>query len=322
MPLHIVRNDISQMKADAIVNSANPYPVIGGGAEYSIYETAGKEKLLKARESIGELQEGEAAFTPAYGLNAKVVIHTVAPVWKDGKSGEKERLAACYENALAIAEDLKCESIAFPLLAAGTNGFPKDTALNTAISTVSAYLQEHDTEVWLTVYDRESYRLSEEVYGDVRSYINENSVMMTMSRPRPNHVFDAMPSAAAGPMPKAKKPMVLPKKEDTFQQKLLQLIDESGETDPAVYRRANLDRKLFAKIRKDINYKPSRKTAAALALALRLSEKDAEDLLARAGLALSRSMTSDLILRYCFENHIYNIQEVNAILFAFDQETL
>jgi hypothetical protein len=243
---------------------------------------------------------------------------------------------------LALEHD--CESIAFPLLASGSNGFPKDIALSTALNAVQSFLFAHEMDVLLVVFDRSSYELSAKVFHDVKEYIREHQVEeaedaeYAESASKPNisgrrrrkpdffHLEMMSPMAreeAGSPefayglvMPK------LPKQEDTFQKKLFQLIDASGESDPEVYKRANIDRKLFAKIRKDENYRPSRKTAIALALALKLSLKEAMDLLERAGYALSKTMIFDLIIRYCFENQVYDIIEVNSILFQFDQEML
>ncbi len=339
MPLHLIRNDITKVKADAIVNTANPYPVIGGGTDTAVYRAAGEEKLLAARKKIGMIAEGDAALSRAYGLDAKYIIHTVSPYWEEGKDCVG-LLRSCYVKSLELARKHRCESIAFPLLASGSNRFPKDIALQTALSTIQSYLFEHEMEVFLVVFDKASFRLSEKLFSGVKSYIEEHQVTERERdeyAPRrrekpPLHHNISMPlsvgqyreereeAPAEAPMYDAQ--IFLPKKEKTFQVRLLELIDASGESDPAVYKRANLDRKLFAKIRKDENYKPSRKTAAALALALRLSLDDAADLLSRAGIALSPSSSFDLILRYCFEHGIYDIMEVNAILFEFDQETL
>ncbi len=358
MPLHIVRNDITKMEADAIVNTANPLPVIGSGTDMAVYEAAGMERLLKKRKKIGEIRPGCSALTPAYGLAAKYIIHTVSPVWQGGGCGEAECLAECYRSALELARKKHCRSIVFPLLASGSNGFPKDLALQTALKELQTFLLEHEMEIYLAVFDRSSFELSGKLFADVRSYIEEHQVEQSLhneyrqknvsrreDRPALSGYFredpenmreeaDLIPPVMHSARPSFRRPAAaakeealpaavrLPQKEETFQVRLLELIDRSGRTDPDVYKHANLDRKLFAKIRKDENYKPSRKTAVALALALHLSEKETEDLLARAGIALSRSTTFDLIIRYCLENRLYNIFDVNAILFEFDQETL
>ncbi len=341
MAFRIIRENIINAEADAIVNTANPEPVFGNGTDTAIYESAGKEELLEAREKIGVIAEGEAAVTPAFGLHAKIIIHTVSPVWIDGSHQEIELLRRCYQNCFAAAEEHSCRSIAFPLLASGSNGFEKSTALEVALSEIQNYTMRHDMDVLLVVFDKTSYALSANIFADVSSYIAEHQVeeaeMMEYAvhpretyrrrKKKPSLYQGLYNIGFAYPKTEAQREeacdaIALPKKEDTFQAKLFELIDASGKTDPEIYKRANIDRKLFAKIRKDENYKPSRKTAVALALALRLTLAQAQDLIGRAGFALSCSTQMDLILRYCFDHQVYDITQVNAILFEFDQETL
>ena len=379
MPLTIIRQSITEVDADAIVNTANPHPVVGGGTDTAVYEAAGFDALLEARKEIGDIRAGNAAVTPAFNLPYKIIIHTVSPMWADGNHGETETLRSCYLRSLEEAEKHECESVAFPLLASGSNGFPKDIALKTALDAIQSWLMTHEMNVILAVFDKESFELSSNVYADVKSYIEEHRVSDLEKKEygaRRRRRDSTLPFDVIGmALPVSSSPMHHPgekkeaedekeerynaapvysdaaesyessthvyareayapdeisfsdilrgrKKEETFQVKLLQLIDESGETDPMVYKRANIDRKLFAKIRKDENYKPSRKTAIALAIALKLSLPEAQDLLKRAGFSLSQSSTFDLIIRYCFDRRIYDISQVNAILFDFDQEIL
>ena len=335
MPFRIIRDNLISVHADALVNTANPNPVIGSGTDTAVYEAAGKEQLLEARRAIGVIAEGDAVMTPAFQLNAKIIIHAVSPRWSDGRHGETELLASCYRKAMEIACANDCASIAFPLLGAGSNGFPNAVALETALHSIQSFLLSHDLEVILVVFDRSSYELSSSVFSDVKSYIEEHQVEEAVQAEYKRgrwHRFesDAM-SLPILPRPHVygkdlgedrEDAIVLREKEDTFQARLFHLIDKTGESDPEVYKRANIDRKLFAKIRKDENYKPSRKTAIALALALKLPLAETGDLLSRAGYALSMSTTFDLIIRYCIEHRIYDIIEVNAILFQFDQELL
>ena len=340
MAFRIIRENIINVEADAIVNTANPQPVFGSGTDTAVYEAAGKEELLKAREAIGVIAEGEAAATPAFGMHAKIIIHTVSPLWVDGNHQEIELLHRCYQSCFAIAEEQDCHSIAFPLLASGSNGFEKSTALEVALSEIQNYTMRHDMDVLLVVFDKTSYALSAKVFADVTSYIEEHQVLEAQDmeyaayprerrRERKGKMYH-IGMANAAPMyakqaaqeAEACDAIALPKKEDTFQARLFELIDSSGKTDPEIYKRANIDRKLFAKIRKDENYKPSRKTAVALAFALHLSLSQAQDLIGRAGFALSSSTQADLIYRYCFENKVYDITQVNSILFQFDQELL
>lgn len=328
MSFKIVRNNIINVKADMIVNTANPEPVVGGGTDTAVYEAAGREKLLQARQRIGAIAPGEAAVTKGYGLDAKYIAHAVSPVWIDGHHHEAEKLRSCYERSLKLAEDYHCESIAFPLMAAGSNRFPNDIALKTALDAIQSYLMDHEMDVTLVVFDKQSFELSEKVFESVESYIEEHQVVLAEEREyrrrrQSDHAFEQSSWMNTAPMLSAPPGHAWkPKKEQTFQVRLLRLIDESGRTDPDVYKAANIDRKLFAKIRKNENYKPSKKTVIALALALRLSLDDTVDLLSRAGFALSPSVVFDLVIRYCLENGIYNIFEVNAMLFKFDQETL
>ena len=340
MAFRIIRENIVNVEADAIVNTANPKPVFGSGTDTAVYEAAGTEELLKAREAIGEIAEGEAAATPAFGLHAKIIIHTVSPLWIDGSHQEIELLHRCYQNCFAIAEQYECRSVAFPLLASGSNGFDKSTALEVALNEIQNYTMRHDMDVLLVVFDKTSYALSANIFQDVTSYIEEHQVreaqdMEYAAYPRERRrkgkaqFFSIGSSNVLPTFARKEEPVyeecdaiALPQKEDTFQARLFELIDASGKTDPEIYKRANIDRKLFAKIRKDENYKPSRKTAVALALALHLPLAEAQDLIGRAGFALSSSTQADLIFRYCFENHVYDITQVNSILFQFDQEML
>ena len=405
MPLNIIRQSIIEVEADAIVNTANLYPAVGGGTDTAVYEAAGSEQLMEARLKIGDIEEGCAAATPAFNLPYKIIIHTVSPIWQDGKHGETELLRSCYLRSLKIAEENECESVAFPLLASGSNGFPKDIALKTALDAIQSYLMDHEMQVILAVFDKTSFELSSNVYADVRSYIHQHQVdaleereyrrrggviasgiagtyyrrrrepaaqgedFREEKRARARRRKDFAPSVHALYIPKkeeyekdedttaaaayadtadyaeaedvpeayALRPSMQAidaddvkfsdivrsaAREETFQVQLLKLIDASGRTDPEVYKRANIDRKLFAKIRKDENYKPSRKTAIALAIALKLDLAQTQDLLQRAGYSISLTTTSDLIIRYCLEHGIWNINDVNSILFRFDQETL
>ena len=335
MSFQIIRENIVNVTADAIVNTANPEVRIGSGTDTAVYAAAGEEQLLEARRAIGPIAEGDAAVTDAFGLNADIIIHAVSPVWIDGNHQELEKLRSCYRRAFELACEHDCSSIAFPLLAAGSNGFPKGTALETALQEIQSFLLNHDMKVTLVVFDKSAYQLSSNIFSDIRAYIEDHEVIAEERKEyRSEHyhrrresgfqniglVSGLFPKEAAEPADFAS--VFLPKKEDTFQKKLFEWIDATGRTDPEIYKAADIDRKLFAKIRKDENYKPSRRTAVALALALHLSLADAQDLLERAGLALSQSTKADLIIRYCFEHQIYDLVDVNMILFEFDQELL
>ena len=348
MPLQIVRNDITKVTADAIVNTANPNPRIGRGTDSAIYTAAGKELLLAEREKIGRIERGDAVATPAFGLNAKYIIHTVGPIWKDGEHGEKETLSSCYEKSLALALELKCKSISFPLISSGVYGFPKDTALEIAFSTISSFLMKHEMKVLLVVFDRHALELSENLLGDIKQYIDDHTVRATAikeytddTRYLPEYIGNdstaveykiTQPEGNGGkskrafstPLPHPGKSLkaILDEPGLTFQQKLFELIDKSGMDDVTVYKRANVDRKVFSTIRCHVDYKPKKKTAVALAIALKLDLPAMQDLLARAGFAFSPSDKFDLIIAYCVENKVYDIYKVNTALFDNGQPTL
>lgn len=336
MPFRIVRNDITRVKADAIVNTANPRPAIGSGTDSAVYKAAGEKRLLAERKKIGAMLPGEAAYTPAFNLDAKYIIHTVGPSWVDGKHGEREILHSCYAKSLKLAAELKCESIAFPLIATGVYGFPKDEALQIALTEINSFLLTHDMKVVLVVFDRKAFELSGKLVGDIEEYIDEkaaaklreaeyggrylNAGRALSKRPEPLHsAMKAAPLADASGMSLDE---VLDSSEDTFQQRLFKLIDESGMDDVSVYKKANIDRKVFSKIRCKEDYKPKKKTAVAFAIALRLDMPTMLDLLSRAEIALSPSNKFDLIITYFITNKIYDIFEINAALFKYGQPIL
>lgn len=422
MPFQIIRNDITKVHADAIVNTANPEPVFAAGTDSAVYHAAGADVLLEERKKIGEMQVGEVNVTDAYALNARYIIHTVGPVWIDGRHGELEALASCYRKSLHLAEKLECRSIAFPLISTGVYGFPKDKALDTALAVIRHFLETSDMEVTLVVFSRKAYQLSEGLVASVRQYIDDNycrdareteygsgfpeeeeerpassgirnrpslrdrlrwarrqqedrrkereafreewedlSWEKSVQSPdwdRPAGDIDlegaplsseniSMTPSAAPEMAPAKK-MEAPKvswesvfgkpsgpagKKKTiqdvidqagegFQEMLLRLIDEKGMKGPDVYKRANIDKKLFSKIKTNPSYVPKKQTAVALAVALKLNLDETTDLLNRAGLALSPSNYFDLIVSYCIENKNYDIFEINAVLFEYDQPLL
>ncbi len=360
MPFQIIRNDITKVKADAIVNTANPKPRVGSGTDSAIYAAAGQEQLLAARKKIGEIAPGDAAYTEAYQLDARYIIHTAGPVWIDGTHGEREVLRSCYARSLNLAAELRCESVAFPLIASGVYGFPKDEALQIALSEISRFLMTHEMKVLLVVFGRKALQLSERLVGSIAQYIDdhaerrlyeeeygadESSRRLRNLRPREERweapFFDAVPhetdtaleeaeEANAGPAPGDPLPSlsgksldeVLGGKSETFQQRLLKLIDASGMTDVAVYKKANIDRKVFSSIRCKPDYKPKKKTALAFAIALELDLPTTRDLLSRAELAFSPSSQFDLIVSYFITNKKFNIFEINAALFQYGQPIL
>ena len=328
MPFQIIRNDITKVSADVIVNTANPEPLFGGGTDSAVYAAAGRDELLAARKKIGNIAPGQAAVTPAFNLSAKHIIHTVGPVWTDGQHGERDILRSCYENTLALAAELNAESIAFPLIATGSYGFPKDEALNIALSEIGKFLLTHEMQVILVVLGREAFVLSEQLMGSVTAYLDENQVSdleRTEYRNGGRLRFDRRRSvrqAYSDGSNANSLERILQNTGDTFQQRLFKLIDASGKDDVTVYKNANIDRKVFSAIRCKKDYRPSKKTAVAFAVALELSMQETLELLACAGIALSKSDKFDLIISYCINNRIYDIFQVNALLFEYNQPML
>ncbi|MDO4866953.1 MAG: macro domain-containing protein [Clostridia bacterium] len=350
MPFSIVRNDITRVRADAIVNTANPQPVIGRGTDSAIYAAAGEEKLLAERRRIGTIEPGQAAATPAFDLNAKYIIHTVGPAWIDGGHGERETLQSCYRSSMALAASLECASIAFPLIATGIYGFPKDEALNIALAEIGRFLLTHEMHVTLVVFDRRALELSEDLIGGIEQYIDEHAaqairaeeyglgdgdergrraLLRERERERSarlmNNRADAAASQAAAPMPPLSGrdlDAVLGEPGKSFRQRLFELIDASGMDEVTVYKKANIDRKVFSRIRSKHDYRPTKRTAVAFAIALQLDLATTRDLLSRAEIALSPSSRFDLIVSYFITNRNYNIYELNTALFSYGLPTL
>lgn len=329
MPFEIIRNDITLMRADAIVNTANPLPIIGGSSDARIHEAAGPG-LLEARKKIGPIAVGEAAVTPAFRLGAQYVIHTVGPQWRGGGAGEEQLLENCYRSCLALAREHGCASIAFPLISSGTYGFPRDRALQCAIRAISGFLMANEMQVWLVVFHREAYQLSEKLFRGVRSYIDEHYVeekLRTEIRNRrlePRAMREALPMyecAASAPAPRNLKDLIR-QVDAGFSQTLLELIDRTGKKDSEIYTRANVSRQHFSKIRNNPGYRPTKPTAIAFAIALELDLKQTKDLIGRAGYALTNSSIFDVIIMYFIEQGNYDLFEINAALFEFDQSLL
>lgn len=342
MPFQIIRNDITKVKADAIVNTANPKPIIGGGTDSAVYKAAGEAQLLEQRKAIGYIAPGHAVCTDAFALQAKYIIHTVGPVWTDGEHGEREILHDCYRNALELAAERECESIAFPLIATGVYRFPKDEALQIALFEINRFLLQHDMLVILVVFDRKSFVLSEKLISGIDAFLEEHEVeALEAEEYRADYAAErrrerirygnaellssrtAYETGLPQGMPdKATLEEFLNKEEDSFRERLFRLIDEKGLSDPEVYTRACIDRKVFSKIRCNPDYQPKKSTAFALAIALELNKQEMLDLLSRAGLTFSPSNTTDLIIEYFVTHHNYNVQQIDAALFHYDQPTL
>lgn len=329
MPLEIVRNDITKMPVDAIVNAANSALRMGGGVCGAIFAAAGAEKLQAACDRLGSCNVGEAVITGGYGLPSRYIIHAVGPIWQGGSANEEELLHACYKNALNLALENRCESIAFPLISSGIYGYPKDQALQVAISAIGKFLLDHEMKVYLVVYDKKAFVLSERLFSAIEKYIDDNYVDEHLQFER-NRVIEpyeyllrSEAQSVSMPTPsKRRLADVVSHLDEPFSGMLLRLIDEKGLTDVETYKRANIDRKLFSKIRSDKGYNPSRVTAIAFAIALELNLDETRDLLKKAGYSLSHSNKFDVIVEYFIEEGNYDIYELNEALFAFDQVLL
>jgi len=343
MPFEIVRNDITNMQVDAIVNTANPKPTIGSGTDTMIHKKAGP-LLLIARQKIGDINRGSAVITPAYNLNAKYVIHTVGPVWLDGNHGEADTLRSCYDASLKLALENQCESIAFPLISTGNYGFPKDKALQIAIAAFSEFLLEYEMQIYLVVFNRDAYKLSEKLFQSVASYIGENFVdACEHAAEEDNRLWirrqhemlmlkeqalqeDRMPAPCAASVYEA--PCIddldsfLKKKDAGFVEMLLALIKKSGKKNSAIYKRANMSKQHFSKLINNPESTPTKATSIALALALELNLEQTNDLIGRAGYTLTNSSVFDLIIQYHIEHKIYNIIEIDIVLYNFNQPLL
>jgi len=378
MPFEIIRNDITKLKADAIVNAANTSLLAGGGVCGAIFAAAGADRLREACNNLAPIKTGEAVITKGFALPAKYIIHAAGPVYQDGNRNEEALLRSCYTNALDLAKKHRCESIAFPLISSGIYGYPKDEALAVATDAIKAWLMNNDMHISLVVFDKAAFTLSNELLGDVKAFIDENYVdesnrrfgrrysdQLRVAEADVNseamldeignneesaafgsaaEEFDAsvLPESPAHKKLSAAKPFaqmssvgsvkldgivgrlddVVDRLDEPFTATLLRLIDAKGKSDVEVYKRANLDRKLFSKIRTGKGYMPSKKTAVALAVALELSLSETRDLLERAGFALSRSVVFDVIIEYFITRKRYDIFEINNVLFEYDQPLL
>ena len=334
MPLEIVRNDITKMAVDAIVNAANQTLLGGGGVDGCIHRAAGPELLAECR-TLGGCKTGDAKITKAYRLPCKYVIHTVGPVWNGGQYGEKEKLVSCYRTSLALAKAHKCETVAFPLISSGIYGYPKDQALRVAVDTIGEFLMENDMTVCIVIFDRAAYQISGKLFADIAEYIDDHYVdEHTDSRCERLRRLNRLEKASmvcedavmAAPMAMSTAPGslddVLDELDAGFSETLLKLIDRTGKKDSEIYKKANVDRKLFSKIRNNPDYKPSKTTAIAFAIALELDLEETKDFIARAGFALSRSSKFDVIIEYFIKQKNYDVFAINEALFAFDQSLL
>lgn len=333
MPLQIIRADITMLEVDAIVNAANESLLGGGGVDGAIHRAAGPG-LLEECKLLGGCKTGDAKITKGYDLPAKFVIHAVGPVWHGGDRGEVSLLASCYRKSLALAVENGLKSIAFPLISSGAYAYPKDQALLVAQSVIREFLMDSDMLVYIVVFDKKAFVLSESLFSSVEAYIDDNYVSeheLLYGRDRDYTVnFDNMINnmhtkyrGQAGPRTRLRKlEEVIGELDTTFSESLMRLIDQKGMTDVETYKKANLDRKLFSKIRNDKFYRPKKATVIAFGIALELNLDEMKDLLLKAGYGLSKSSRFDLIIEYFIKDEVYDVLVINDALFQFDENLL
>ena len=356
MPFRIIRNDITKVKADAIVNPANPEVCIGGGVESAIYKAAGKGILLDARKELGLLQPGEVGVTKAFNLDAKYIVHVSGPWWKGGNKGEIKCLRDCYEKALTTAKNYGCESIVFPLLATGTYGFPKEVGIQIAVDAFTKFLEEYEMEITLVVFESEAVSISGKLVEEVRSFIDDRLVeealvaeysenracprnrrfgvntasfvpvkedaeeterLYTQNRP---HLAEEKPLAAC--LPKTSLEDALKNiYTDSFEKHLQKLINKKGLKNSEVYAAANISKQYFSKLLKG-QVKPSKEKMLALAVGLRLNMDETVDFLRIAGYALSPISQTDTVVEYFIRKQEYNVLKIDIVLFDYGLEPL
>jgi len=340
MPFTIVRQDITKMKVDAIVNAANTDLQMGGGVCGAIFKAAGAAQLQAACDKLAPIKTGEAVITSGFDLPAKFVIHAAGPVYRYQNAEQSEKLLrSAYMESLRLAIENNCESIAFPLISSGIYGYPKDEALQVATAAIQDFLINNDIDITLVVFDKSAFTVSRELLGAVESYIDEHYVdthqikrrkLLDVERQAISEaderasilnepILEDMLAPIGAPAPLDD---LVGNLDEPFSQMLLRLIDAKGMTDVEVYKRANLDRKLFSKIRSNKGYMPSKRTAIALAVALKLSLDETDDLLERAGYALSHAVKFDVIVEYFIANGKYDVFAINEVLFEYDQPLL
>ncbi len=331
MPLKIVRNDLTLMEVDAIVNPANEEPVYGFGTDTAVYRAAGEAELLRERRTIGHMDEGEAALTPGFRLPAKYIIHAVSPRYVDGASGEEEKLRQCYRNSLRLAAEFRCGSIAFPLLATGSFGYPKEEGMRIALDEIHTFLMRHEMLIYLVVFDSQATKLGENLYPGLEAYIDQHYVeerreeeygfrmaptvtnrRMELERPnRPRRAddYETFLESSHTALEERMRHMG-----DTFQEYLLYLIDAKAMSNAEVYKRALVTKQVFSKIKRNPDYHPDKSTAMRLCVGARLNLDESKDLLARAGYALSPCDKRDIIFSYFIEQQVFDMIEIDITL--------
>ena len=341
MPLKIVRNDITKMNTEAIVNTANAHAAVGPGCDSAIYKAAGYDELLAYRkEKIGYMPEGEVFITPGFNLQAKYIIHAVSPHYQDGDQKEEEKLRSCYSKSLLLAKEKGIKSIAFPLISTGGFGYPKEEGIRIAVDEINAFLLSNDMDIFLVVFDTQSTLLGEKIYpgykdhlkiiGELEERLRRNFVrkerMMkadmeapeTTEAPAQDYVcdcvYDLWNDEEAEEEFNKKLNERLAHRSDTFSEYLMYLIESKGMKNSDVYNRACVDRRYFSKIKNNKDFHPEKIKALCLCVGARLNLDETKDLLARAGYALSNSDFTDIIFSFFIEHKYYDVMEIDIQL--------
>ncbi len=326
MPFEIIRNDITKMQVDAIVNTANPNPVVGSGTDFAIHQAAGPE-LLEARKVIGNIAPGHCAATPAFALDAKYVLHTVSPAWEGGEHREAELLRAAYDAVLNLAEQLGCNSVAFPLMATGNYSFPHEIAIRTAIDAFTDFLMKHEMLVYLVMFSRKSYQLADGVFGGLKSYIDDHYVAERAEEEYASGYRNRRPASlsATGGARASRRSAEIAKPTDlnsylsmeecSLSEYIRTLLREKGMEPSEVYGPADVSRQLFSRLINDDNYVPRKSTLVKLAIGFHLNLAQTQTLLGKAGYALTNGSKSDLIVRYYIDQKKYNLIEIDFALY-------
>ncbi len=335
MPLQIIRQDITKIKVDAIVNPTNEEMIGYSGIDHMLH-TLGGELLEEECRKAAPLPLGKAKLTGAYNIPAKYIIHTAGPLYKDGKSGESEILRSCYIESLSLAIDNGCETVALPLISSGEYGYPKDQVLKFAVRAITEFLFENELTVFLCVYDRDSYSFSSKLFSDIKEFINDEYVrergeylsrsispnILYQRRCRSTPAFLKEEESRLGVDDKESLREYIKNIDKSFSEMLFDLIDKRGISDVECYKRANVDKRTFSKIKSNKNYRPSKQTVIAFAISLKLDTEETLALLKTVGFTLSGSCVFDRIICFFIKNKNYDIFEINEALFEFDQVLL
>ena len=355
MPFVLIRQNITAIECDAVVNPTNEELAPGGGIDSLIHRKAGKA-LTDACRQIGSVKQGQAAVTPAFGLAAKYVIHTAGPVWHGGNHGEEAILRSCYRESLSLAEKNGCETVAIPLISSGSYGYPKDKVLSVALDEVGKFLLTSDMTVFIVLFDKESYEISGKLFGEIKEYISDNYAEEVFFEaeeasdaeyepPKRKKLFGARRFAAkpqkngyvlSDSMAMGSAPChvhaeargddslenMIHNMDESFSLKLLRLIDAKGLNEVECYKKANVSKQTWFKIMNDAAYHPSKNTVISFSIALELTLDETKTLLATVGYTLSKSSKFDIIIEYFISHGRYDIFEIDETLFKFDQVTL